>query len=1332
MQVQSIQALQPPPDWPRAASEPIAHGQRPSSAPPPAGLTWTQYLIWSHQRLHPQAPLYNVPFTFTIHGPVAAPQFGRAVQAAVAESDSLRSDFNTTADGQPMRRVRQPEPVECEQVDLSGAADPAAAFEAWLSDRSRRPFELDQPLFDTALVSLGASTVWYFNAHHLVVDGGAGPALYERVRAHYEQLLAAGTLAAPVSLAFTDLLAVEAEYSASADYQADADYWQVRGAVPLPPASLYVPPPRAAGVDELAAHRHVFEVGAGRTEALLAWLVKESGAAANANIALLNFWLSLLAVYTHRLSGASPLSLATPFANRRGALAPVIAPLMAEVPVYAALDGATTWRGLLEQTRAESAAAYQHRRYPFQPVIGALPPVVVNLHNWAPCRPLAGQPVSFALRYVPWIDKTLVVHVRPRHQSPTGSLTVELLGRATELTAPQLRQAETHLLNLIDSALAAPGAPIARARLAGTDGSQWTGAALAGTPLDVVAAFEQQAARTPGALAAVCADNSLTYSALQQRAAALAQALRDQGVGPGARVAVWLERSLELPAALLAVLATGAAYLPLDPELPPQRLAGLLADAQVTLALTNERLAARLPGDVRALVVESIAAASAQPLPVVTVSAREPAVLIYTSGSTGQPKGVVISRAALAAHVHSARQAYGLTSADRVLQFAALTFDTATEQIFTALTAGASLVLRGPVAWTASELAAVLRTQRVTVANLPTAYWQHVTADWAAQPSAVEGVSLRLVLVGGEALPAAALARWGSIPALAAVSVLNVYGPTETTVTALAAEVTDTSLEARVPLGGPLPGRTAAIVDRYGAPQPQGAAGELVLGGLGVADGYWRAPELTRARFEQGRYHTGDLAYARPDGVIGYLGRGDRQVKVRGVRVEPAEIEAALTAHPAVQAAAVVAQPTGDEVTLVAYLASAAPAAELIPLLREHLRPRLPAAMLPGAWSVQPALPLTLHGKVDYAALTALPVITPRLATAPTAEVPATALEVTLLNLWREVLRQPHLGRHDNFFEAGGHSLLAARLFARLENELGARLPVATLALASTVAELAHHLATTNPDHAWPLLVRLTPGGTRPPLFCVHGFGGGVLGYLDLARSLGPDQPFLALAARGLDGNQEPDDDVTVMAARYLDVVRAAQPQGPYYLAGYCFGGVVAYELAVQLTRAGQAVAFVGLFEGYAPNLPGALTASPAGAALSFARNLPHWVKDFAGLQARHWCERQGGPAAEGRVTTDEAALAQVRHIQAQHDLALQRYVPATYGGAVHLFRARGHALRRALDPLRGWGRLAAGGVQLHLLPGSHYNILERPHVTAFARQLAAALAASQTSSAGP
>jgi thioesterase domain-containing protein len=247
----------------------------------------------------------------------------------------------------------------------------------------------------------------------------------------------------------------------------------------------------------------------------------------------------------------------------------------------------------------------------------------------------------------------------------------------------------------------------------------------------------------------------------------------------------------------------------------------------------------------------------------------------------------------------------------------------------------------------------------------------------------------------------------------------------------------------------------------------------------------------------------------------------------------------------------------------------------------------------------------------------------------------------------------------------------------------------------------------------------------------VHGFGGGVLGYMDLARSLGPEQPFLALAARGLDSNQAPDDDVRVMAARYAEVVRATQPEGPYYLAGYCFGGVVAYELAVQLTRAGQPVAFVGLFEGYAPNVLGAPSLSPAGAALAFAQNLPHWVKDFAGVQARHWRERLGGPSADGRVITDEAALAQVRHIQAQHDLALQRYVPPAYGGAVHLFRARGHALRRAHDPLRGWGRLAAGGVRLHLLPGAHYNILELPNVTAFAQQLAAALAAEQPSIAG-
>ena len=1335
MKIQQVPSTRPPSA--RFTTTPAYEQNRPdpSGILAPDGLTWSQYLIWTHQKLYPRAPFYNVPFTFTIHGACHRPRFQQALQAVLTESESLRSIFITTADGQPRRRVLPQVPLNLSWVDLAVAPDPAAAFEAWLSERSRRPFELDQPLFDTALVSLGGVVVWYFNAHHLIVDGAAGLVLYRQVRRHYEHLLATGQLAPLAANRLSGVLAAEADYRRSPDFKSDQAHWQQQPARPLPPGPLYYAPPAAAAeVDTLPGHAQVLELGSARTTALLAWLAQADWAGPNANVALLNFWLGVLAVYAHRLTGANLVSLATPFANRRGQ-AEVVAPVMTEVPIVATLDGAMTWPALLAQLHEHSAAAYQHRRFPFQTRGGPLPGLVVNLHNWAPCLTLAGAPVTFALRYVASTDKTLITHIRPRHQSPASSLTLELIGPAAQFSAQQLRRTAEHLLNLVDSCLQRPDSPIAHAQVAGADASVWVGARLAGEPLLVTAAFQRQAAGTPGASAAICGQASITYAALQQRAEALAQRLRAADVGPGARVALYLERSLDLLAALLATLFTGAAYVPLDPDLPPERLAWMLADAQVSVAVTQTALAGRLPAGTPVLVLENDPEETAgPPAGVLPVLGHQPAFIIYTSGSTGQPKGVVVSHQALAEHIHSARQAYALTAADRVLQFASISFDTAAEQIFTSLTTGACLVLRGREVWTPPQLAAILRAQRVTVANLPTAYWQHVTAGWAEQPKSVAPLSLRLVLVGGETLMPAALESWRQVPALAAVRVLNVYGPTEATVTSLAADVTDLALDPlapSVPLGGPLPGRTASIVDLYGAPQPLGVAGELCMSGVGLAEGYWNAPDQTRARFRAGPlgrlYRTGDLAYGRPDGAIGYVGRRDRQVKVRGVRVELAEIEAALAAHPWVRAAAVVAQPAAGEVILTAYVATLSPAGQVLPALREYLRTRLPAAMLPAAWVMAASLPLTLHGKLDYAALPSLPVAGLASLPAPVDDdnMPVSVVEITLLNLWRAVLQQPRLGRHDNFFDAGGHSLLAARLFARLETELGVRLPVSTLAQAGTAAQLAQHLVAAAPARAWPTLVRLTPTGDRPPFFCVHGFGGGVLGYLELARQMGPQQPFWALAARGLDSSQEPDDDVRVMAARYLEVVRAAQPEGPYYLGGYCFGGVVAYELAVQLQQAGQTVAFVGLFEGYAPGTRRAWPRQPIRWGMAFARNLPHWLRDFIGLQLRHWRTGRGQPAPVTGMPADERALARVRHIQAQHNLALQRYVPPSYAGAAHLFRARGHALRRAADPLRGWGRLAAGGVRLHLLPGSHYNILEAPFVAAFAAQLTGALAAS-------
>ncbi|HEX2091633.1 MAG TPA: amino acid adenylation domain-containing protein, partial [Longimicrobiaceae bacterium] len=554
------------------------------------------------------------------------------------------------------------------------------------------------------------------------------------------------------------------------------------------------------------------------------------------------------------------------------------------------------------------------------------------------------------------------------------------------------------------------------------------------------------------------------YAELDRRANRLAHHLVGRGVGPEARVGICLERSPELVVALLAVLKAGGACVPLDPEHPAERLGYLLCDSGVRVLVTRRAIADRLPPHGAEVVAPDeegarIAAEPATP-PRSGVGPEHLAYVVYTSGSTGAPKGVMVDHGALAAHTLAARGAYGITPRDRVLHFAAAVFDPSLEQLLPALTCGAAVVLRPDVLWSPAELGRRLAEQGVTVANLPTAYWQQAAAAWAASGS-FPPHRLRLVIAGGERMLPEAAALWRQGP-LGGVTLLNAYGPTETTVTATLFEVprSPADLGERVPIGRVLPGRRARVLDGEMQPVPVGVPGELYLGGAGVARGYLGRPDLTAERFipdpfgEAGArlYRTGDRARWREDGVLEYLGRVDLQVKVRGYRIEPGEIEAVLTEHPGVREAAVMVREDGaGEGRLVGYVAAeeGVTGAEL----REAARRRLPEYMVPAAVLVLDALPLTPTGKLDRRRLPAPDFDADREFVAP-----RTLTEELLAQLWAGVLGVERVGAHDDFFALGGHSLLATRVVARVREAFGIDLPLRVVFEAPRLEELAREV----------------------------------------------------------------------------------------------------------------------------------------------------------------------------------------------------------------------------------------------------------------------------------
>ncbi len=875
-----------------------------------------------------------------------------------------------------------------------------------------------------------------------------------------------------------------------------------------------------------------------------------------------------------------------------------------------------------------------------------------------------------------------------------------------------------------------------------------------------------QAARAPEAPALIFEGGQMSYGELDARANQLAHYLRQRGVGPERIAAVCMGRGQELIIALLGILKAGGAYLPLDPIYPAARLADMVEDASPVVLLSDGSLPPGLldaqSGGARPQVIDLRAEAEAigrQPTeaPQDEETVSNLAYVIYTSGSTGKPKGVLIEHRTAANYVLGAGKIYEITPADRGLHFASVSFDASVDDIFVPLSHGASLVVTsGYSPPDFAGLQELIVRHGITLVSIATAYW-HAWISELDENRAALPPSLRLVIIGGEAASGERYNRWRALVP-PTVRLINGYGPTETTVGSTWYMPSPLADEPPGPMaiGRPMPNERAYLLDHQQRLVPIGVQGELYIGGESLARGYHNRPELTAERFvyvaglegnEPVRlYRTGDLARWREDGVLLYDGRADQQVKVRGFRIEPGEIEATLRTHAAVKEAAVVARPDASgELSLAGYVVLREPVD--LEELRAFLEERLPHYMVPATLTPLEALPLTPSGKVDRRALPE-----PRQPEArPVAEGERarTPVERALIAIWEELLGRRGIGVHDNFFEVGGHSLLAMRMLSRVASELGARLPVSILIHHATVAELAEAIAREDKDAAWSVLVPIQPKGERPPLFCVHGITGDVLWFNELGRCLAPEQPLYGLQARGLAEGQPYATTIEQMAAWYIEGMRSVQPQGPYYISGASFGSIIALEMARQLEAAGEQVGMVAVFD-YDPYEDGSRKGGRLEAALNYLRHLPGWVRNdlltMSPAERRAWAKWRlrirlkrvlsrllGGaqlPTDAADILPYGAELPQHRReLLLANDTAFARYVPQPYGGEVTLFATEGWYTGQAAATGRsGWERLARRGVKVMVVPGSHETMFKHPHVVELAARLRELIAAAETS----
>jgi amino acid adenylation domain-containing protein len=829
--------------------------------------------------------------------------------------------------------------------------------------------------------------------------------------------------------------------------------------------------------------------------------------------------------------------------------------------------------------------------------------------------------------------------------------------------------------------------------------------------------IEARAAMTPAAIAVEDGSRRLTYSELNRRANQLAHFLRKKSVGPEVPVAVCLKRSPELLIALLGVLKASGACVPLDPEYPSERLSHILQDSGAPILITQPELRSTVGGtkaDVLYLdsVGELLAGESGENLRVETTP-QSLAYVIYTSGSTGKPRGVQLTHGGLVNHGEAAIDLYGLTAADRVLQFASISFDIAIEEILPTWFAGGCVIPRGEqTPLTAAEFLRWIGVHKITVLDLPTAYWHELVHELAESEQPLPE-SLRLIIVGGEKASSSAYSAWLKAGG-ARVRWVNTYGPTEASVIATAYEPDPKKpFPDNLPIGRPIANVRLYVLNSDLQPVPVGSPGELHIGGVGLARGYLNHPELTAGKFiddpfsgERGGrlYKTGDLVRYLPDGNLEFVGRIDFQVKIRGFRVELGEIEAVLEKHPSVAQAVVIARDTSGGKQLAAYVITAAESLATAEL-HDYLKKQLPEYMVPADFVVMESFPHTPNGKVDRRALPE-----PQSAVSGSAAsfvAPRNEFESRMASLWAQVLGRTSIGVRDNFFDLGGHSLLALRLTSRIEREFGRKLTLTAFIQAPTVEDMVRLVQ--EDDTAWSPMVALHSAGTKPPFFFVHGLGGTVMRFHELARYMSPDQPFLCFQAQGMDGKLPVLDQVQDMAELYLEHLRKAQPEGPYYLGGYSFGGLVALEVARRLIDAGQEIGLLALVDTYFVGQQSNSSLLSRFLSLSSEQKLAY-------LKKRATRYRRGIKRRIDSLSLPRA----VKAVREACAAAEQSYCPSVFPGPVALFRASEKALRGLDDAQNGWQQYAAGGLEVHEIDGDHGSILNEPNV----KRLAAALCA--------
>lgn len=1336
-----------------AATEQAAASIRTSELP----LTEAQREIWLACQLGQEASCaFNEATSLVFDGILNIEALTKALNTAVGHHDALRSSFDSEGDSweaEPSIEIRIP------FQDISHLPDTEKLTSIQLATETQAftPFDLTQaPLLRANLLKVGPSRhILFLTAHHLVADGWSFNVLIETLSDCYNAFNKSLPNPLLPAASFANYAIARHEKEQSEGTDPHLDYWTAQFPDTVPVLNL--------PTDRPFPNHRTFS-GATRQESIDADLLKSlRKAGAKSGATLYATTLTAFQLLLHRLTGQSDIVIGIPAAGQSSqGLENLVGHCVNFLPLRAKVPAHQPFNELVQEVAARVLEAYEHQdctygqlvpRLKIQRLPGRMPLTEVgfNLERMDYFKPFDGLDTEFVDSPKSFVNQLLFLNLVESKNglSIEAHFNTAIFDQATIAGwMAQYREILTSIANNPEGPTnPSPAGPLSAPKKKGRplplSANNVTDYPRTSTVQQI---FEEIAATHPDRIALQMRDWSIDYQTLNRLANRLALKLREAGITPNQPLPIVLDRSFDFIIGILATLKAGGGYVPIDPCYPAERIAALLQPLESPVILTRSIFAEVLPATAKGTVIaidEVINDADADDSKIanllLTNKPDDLAYVMFTSGSTGVSKGVEIPHRGIVRLVKETN--YATLDAEQVyLQASSLSFDAATFEIWAPLLNGGRLVLLPPGTPSLETIASEVRDHGVTTLWLTAGLFQLVVDE------KIETLApLQQLLAGGDILSKSHVAKvLAKYPDL---KVVNGYGPTENTTFTCCHTITSADLNnTSIPIGHPISNTEVYLLDDDLNPLPPFTEGELYFGGDGLARGYFKNTELTAERFianpfstesSAKLYRSGDRAQYRPDGTIEFLGRTDNEIKIRGFRIDPNEIEEALCRHESINQARVLARGAdAGEKTLVGYIASQDAEESVV---KGFLQAFLPSHLIPSRIVVLKSLPVTENGKIDEQALPAIEGTEPTHIEALRA--PQGETEERMAELWKKALNLTEVPANRSFFDLGGHSLQALKLFNQIAKEFGKKLPLSTLFDNPTVEQLATRIQPNEKEQAKKEPLQLAPltgqpsnlaalkkTGNLTPLFCIHGGDGGTLIYRGLAEGFGNSRPIYALEAPALSGDSEVLATVEETAALYLAQIRTIQVQGPYLLSGYCFGGIVAYEMAQQLKEAGEEIELLCLFDTDNPSV------APRYLSLS-ERASRNWNEDAS----QSWAGRVGklsGRLSEGIVNkvkakTEKAAASVAAStglevnsklhtviIREAHEKAMREYTPRDYTGDVVLFTAADQGDGVDYPPHLGWEGFVKGDLRLVTIPGEHLTIFQEPHVTEFARHL--------------